>query len=67
MGRILDGTSDVDRELARLGQKVVGDVQQRMADGIGPPLDPETVRRKGSSTPLIDTGRLRQSIDSEVR
>lgn len=31
-----------------------------------PPLKPETIRRKGSSKPLIDTGRLRNSITHKV-
>lgn len=38
-------------------------------DGYGywQPLDAETVRRKGSSAPLINTGTLRNSITWEVR
>lgn len=31
-----------------------------------PPLKPETIKRKGSSKPLIDTGRLRNSITHKV-
>ena len=30
------------------------------------PNKPSTIRRKGSSKPLIDTGRLRQSINYEI-
>lgn len=72
-GRVLDGASDVDRELGLLGVFVAGKVQQAIADRtIGGPPNAESTTRprpsgKGSSTPLIDTGRLRQSIDSEVR
>lgn len=37
-------------------------IQQRFTDGIPPELADETIRRKGSSTPLIDTGVLRSSV-----
>ena len=68
VGRILDG-GDVDRELELIGIEHAGKIQQAIADRTigGPPNAEETIRRKKSDTPLIDTGRLRQSIDSEVR
>lgn len=34
--------------------------------GSWPPNRPSTIRRKGSSAPLIDTGQLRRSISSAV-
>ena len=48
--------------LELMGQRMVGQVQARMSAGIPPPNKPATVRRKGSSTPLIDTGVLRSSV-----
>jgi hypothetical protein len=48
--------------LTKLGIKMQTEMQARIARGIEPPLDPRTVMRKGSSTPLIDTGQLRSSI-----
>lgn len=39
-----------------------GSVQKRIADGIAPENAPATIARKGSSTPLIDTGVLRSAI-----
>ncbi len=64
-----DWREAVDRDLSRLGVLAVGDVQQTIRDsGPGwPALSPVTIARKGSSKPLIDTGRLRQSIDHELR
>jgi len=50
----------------RLGLAVVAAVQERIAEGIAPPNAPATQAAKGSSTPLIDTGRLRQSISHVV-
>lgn len=45
-----------------LGQYIVGLVQEYMTDLKSPPNHPATVANKGSSNPLISTGRLRQSI-----
>ena len=49
-----------------LGAYVVGLVQETIADGVPPPNSPATIAAKGSDTPLIDTGILRQSITYEV-
>lgn len=50
-----------------VGLYVVGAVQETISDGVPPPNAPSTIERKGSSTPLIDTGILRQSINHEVK
>lgn len=52
--------------LNQLGAWAVGSIQKRMAENIPPPLSPETIRRKGSSVALIDTGQLRSSITYRV-
>jgi len=52
--------------LTRFGLRYVGLIQQRISSGIAPPNSPVTVARKGSATPLIDTGQLRSSIRSKV-
>lgn len=69
----IDGIGDVAGAFARqldvLGLRVVRDVQTTIRDsGPGwPPNAPLTIALKGSSKPLIDTGRLRQSIRHAVR
>jgi len=45
----------------------VKDTQQTINVMVDPPLAERTIVEKGSSALLIDTGRLIQSIDSEVR
>lgn len=45
-----------------LGEYVVGLVQEYMTDLKSPPNHPATVAGKGSSNPLINTGRLRGSV-----
>jgi len=52
--------------LEQIGQWAVGSIQARMATNIPPPLAPATIKRKGSSVALIDTGQLRSSITYRV-
>jgi hypothetical protein len=52
--------------LERLGLKMVGEIQARIAGGIDPPNAPATIARKGSSTPLINYGQLRSSVRHKV-
>ncbi|PHM54537.1 hypothetical protein [Xenorhabdus sp. KK7.4] len=63
----LQTNGDNTRPFALLGEKMVGEIQRKILAGIDPPLDPKTIKRKGSSKPLIDTGQLLQSITYEVR
>lgn len=49
-----------------LGLLASTDVQNYIAQGRFAPLSPETIKRKRSSRPLIDTGRLRQSVTYQV-
>lgn len=64
---VLDRRMTTRQALDALGLYVKGQIQDRIARGIPPPNAPSTIRRKGSSTPLIHTGQLRGSIDHEAR
>lgn len=64
--RVADSVSALERGLGRLGLRGVRDVQRKITSNVPPPNAPSTVRRKGSTGTLRDTGRLRQSIDFEV-
>ena len=72
VGRILQAGLDtkkmvVDEQLAgRVGAHVQGKIQDSITSLKEPPNAPETVRRKGSSDPLLDTGTLRNSVAWEV-
>lgn len=57
---------NVEDALEKFGLWLVGKMQERIRGGIAPELDPATVARKGSSTPLIDTGQLVSSITHKV-
>lgn len=63
-GRVLDGRMPARRALGTLGEWFQGLIQARItaSKSWAKPNAPSTIRRKKSSTPLIDTGRLRASI-----
>ena len=63
---VVSGKLDGRTALDLLGQKVAGWCQARIAAGIAPALKPATIKRKGSSTPLINTGQLRSAITWRV-
>jgi len=58
---------EVPTALERLGQFAVAQVKNRIKAVIPPTLKPETIKRKGSSTPLVDTGQLLNSVTHEVK
>lgn len=57
----------LDRALGLLGAYAVGIVKQTIVEGVPPPNAESTIKMKGSSTPLINTGQLRNSITFELR
>lgn len=42
-------------------------IQEKITDGSFAPNAESTVKKKGSSKPLIDTGRMRQSVNYEIK
>lgn len=63
---VIAGKYTKEQAVELVAQRFVGEIQRRMAAGIAPPLAPETIRRKGSDKPLIDTGQLRSSISYSI-
>lgn len=59
---ILNGAMDIGSLWQFIGMKAQADIQQYMVNGKFAPLNPKTIKRKGSSKPLIDTGQLRQGV-----
>lgn len=57
---------DFETVMRRIGVVMAGDMKASIGSNIPPPNSPETIKRKGSSRTLIDTGTLRNSIHSEV-
>ena len=69
---VLLGQLTTHKALEVLGLFIQGQIRQRISRGIAPPLKPATIKRKtvngkAGTTPLIDTGQLRASIDFQVK
>jgi len=60
--KILKGETALRTVLAKLGALVQGDIQAEITALATPPNAPSTIKRKGSSNPLIDTGEMRQAV-----
>ena len=66
MQSVVAGERTKEQVLQLMAVRCVGQIQQRIADGIDPPLKQATIDRKGSSTPLIDSGQLRAAVSSRI-
>lgn len=63
---IVNGKS-AEEVLKKIGTFQKGLIQKEITNGDFVPNSPATIRKKGSSTPLVDTGRMRQSVNFVVR
>ena len=61
------GRTDKKKALGRIVEFLVTTFKNKIQEGIPPPNTPETIKRKGSSHTLIDTGQLRDTIDWEIK
>jgi phage gpG-like protein len=60
--KLVDGTSDIKTELAKLGSWMKAQIQKKIVD-LKLPINAEsTKKKKGSDNPLVDKGQLQQSI-----
>jgi hypothetical protein len=62
LGRVIDGLSTPEHEIAKLGEMHAADIQRKIQTGPFYPLKHSTVARKKSDRPLIDTGHMIQSV-----
>ena len=63
---LLFGRTKQARVLGLLGEMASSDVKKYFISGKFAPLAASTIKQKGSSRPLIDTGQLRQSITYSI-
>ncbi len=67
IGKVLKAVDmDAPKALEQMGQLIAGELRESIVDTNAPPLSPITIARKGSSKPLVDSGVMLQSVDSEV-
>lgn len=60
--KINDGSITMEQLTDQMGMLAVGKIQETISSGVGPENTDSTIKKKGSSTPLVDTGHFRQSI-----
>lgn len=65
-GLLSANDNDAVRTLDLAGAAIAGQLRESIINTNAPPLEPSTIRRKGHSKPLVDTGHMLQSIDHEV-
>lgn len=54
------------KALAKIGILAQGDIQEEITALSSPPNAPSTIRQKGSSNPLIDTGAMRAAVSFKI-
>lgn len=59
---MIDGKIGFQQAFGILGEFAVNKVKRQIDAVMEPPLKPESIRRKGSSKPLIDTGQMRATV-----
>ena len=64
---IVNGKMTTTDGLGIIGEKMSDEIQRAMVKLRTPPNKPATIRRKGSSNPLIDTEQLKSAITYEVK
>ena len=64
--KMMHGQMGMEQALGQLGEMAKGDVQAEIKSGDFTPLKEATIKRKGSSRPLIDTGQMVQSMQWEL-
>lgn len=65
--KIIFGTMKPAQALGLLGEKIRADIQSGIRKGLKPALEEGTVKSKGSSIPLVDTGQLINGITYQVK
>ena len=61
------GKITAEQMLNAIGVFQKGLVQNEIVDGEFVPNAPSTIKRKGSDRPLIDTGKMRQSVNYVIK
>ena len=65
--KVINLQMSVDTFFNLVGEYCVGIIQRYLTEEVkSPPLAATTIKEKGSSNPLIDTGKLKESIDFRI-
>lgn len=61
--KIVRGEMQAHEMMMNIGMMQKGLIQQSITEGGFEPNSPETIRRKGSDVPLVDSGQMRQAVN----
>lgn len=64
--KVIEGKRTPALSMDLMGQKVASDMQRKIEQGVPPPNADSTIKRKGSSKPLVDSGQLKNAITYRV-
>ena len=64
--KITKGKLSTKKGLGLLGQFLSAKISKKIVSIKTPPNKPETIKRKGSSNPLVDTGQMKNSMNYKV-
>jgi hypothetical protein len=64
--KIMRGEMTMEQALMRVGILGQNLIQAQISAGMGPPNSPMTIYLKGSSKPLVDTGKMRGAVTWEI-
>ena len=67
INEIYDGKSTVEHALNKIGIWYSAKIKATITALKDPPNDPKTIKRKGSSNPLIDSSQMRNSITHVIK
>lgn len=65
--KVLSGAMPLNQALGLMGIDAADRISQKIVEIRTPPNSPQTIAKKGSSNPLVDTGQLKNSITHKVR
>jgi len=60
------GATAMRQTLSRLGIAAQADIQGEITSLMSPPNAPSTIKQKGSSNPLIDSGQMRGAVSWKI-
>lgn len=64
--KVITGEMSAKQLVELLGERITRDIKKKIKEIDSPPNAPSTIKAKGSSNPLIDTGGLRKRVTYKV-
>ena len=66
LGKVIEGKIDSNNIFSLLGERAVDDVKKTISNNLPPPNAESTIKKKGSSKTLIDSGAMRNAVSYRI-